>query len=97
MFGITERPTGDEAGLNPVQSRSGIAIMSINLLLPNEDEAVVWRGPLIARAISQFWEEVRWGRSGRIRRGLVVRADPGTWLPQRPLLQWLGTGVVTGP
>ena len=74
MFGITDRPVGDETGLNPVKSRSGIAIMSINLLLPDENEAVVWRGPLIARAISQFWEEVRWGNLDY----LVVDLPPGT-------------------
>ncbi len=74
MFGITERPIGDESGLMPVMSRTGIAIMSINLLLPDENEAVVWRGPLIARAISQFWEEVKWGELDY----LVVDLPPGT-------------------
>jgi Mrp family chromosome partitioning ATPase len=91
MFGITERPTGDEAGLNPVQSRSGIAIMSINLLLPNEDEAVVWRGPLIARAISQFWEEVRWGSLDY----LIVDLPPGTADAPLTVLQSLPvTGII---
>jgi Mrp family chromosome partitioning ATPase len=74
MFGITERPTGDESGIIPVKSRSGIAIMSINLLLPHEDEAVVWRGPLIAGVIKQFWEEVRWGTLDY----LIVDLPPGT-------------------
>jgi Mrp family chromosome partitioning ATPase len=74
MFGITERPGSDESGLLPVKSRSGISIMSINLLLPSEDEAVVWRGPLIARAISQFWEEVKWGSLDY----LIVDLPPGT-------------------
>lgn len=62
MFGITDRPTGSDSGILPVPSRSGIAVMSINLLLPSEDDAVIWRGPLIGRAITQFWEEVLWGK-----------------------------------
>ena len=48
--------------------------MSINLLLPNEDDAVIWRGPLIARAITQFWEEVLWGKLDY----LIVDLPPGT-------------------
>ena len=48
--------------------------MSINLLLPNEDDAVVWRGPLIGRAITQFWEEVLWGKLDY----LIVDLPPGT-------------------
>ena len=74
MFGITQKPTADELGLIPVKSKSGIAVMSINLLLPDEDEAVVWRGPLIAGAIRQFWEEVRWGDLDY----LIVDLPPGT-------------------
>jgi Mrp family chromosome partitioning ATPase len=54
MFGITDRPSGAENGILPVTSKSGIEIMSINLLLPNEDDAVIWRGPLIGKAITQF-------------------------------------------
>ena len=74
MFGITARPSGSESGIMPVPSRSGIEVMSINLLLPSEDDAVIWRGPLIARAITQFWEEVLWGRLDY----LVVDLPPGT-------------------
>jgi Mrp family chromosome partitioning ATPase len=74
MFGISERPAGNEIGILPVPSRSGIEIMSINLLLPHEDDAVVWRGPLIAKAIQQFWEEVLWGRLDC----LMVDLPPGT-------------------
>jgi len=74
MFGITGQPSGNESGILPVLSRSGISIMSINLLLPGEDEAVIWRGPPIGRAITQFWEEVLWGRLDY----LVVDLPPGT-------------------
>jgi hydrogenase maturation protease len=74
MFGITNRPAGTESGLLPVPSRSGIEVMSINLLLPSEDEAVIWRGPLIGRVINQFWEEVLWGQLDY----LMVDLPPGT-------------------
>jgi len=74
MFGITARPTGSDSGILPVPSRSGIAVMSINLLLPSEDDAVIWRGPLISRAITQFWEEVLWGKLDY----LIVDLPPGT-------------------
>jgi len=74
MFGLTGRPSGNESGILPVLSRSGIEVMSINLLLPSEDDAVIWRGPLIGRAITQFWEEVLWGRLDY----LIVDLPPGT-------------------
>ena len=74
MFGISGGPGGSESGILPVSSKSGIELMSINLLLPNEDEAVIWRGPLIGRAITQFWEEVLWGKLDY----LVVDLPPGT-------------------
>jgi Mrp family chromosome partitioning ATPase len=74
VFGITDRPAGSESGILPVTSKSGIEIMSINLLLPAEEEAVIWRGPLIARAITQFWEEVLWGKLDY----LIVDLPPGT-------------------
>ena len=74
MFGTMERPGGSDSGLLPVTSKSGIEMMSINLLLPSEDEAVIWRGPLIGKAITQFWEEVLWGNLDY----LVVDLPPGT-------------------
>jgi Mrp family chromosome partitioning ATPase len=74
MFGINTRPAGSDSGILPVSSRSGIEVMSINLLLPSEDDAVIWRGPLISRAITQFWEEVLWGKLDY----LVVDLPPGT-------------------
>lgn len=74
MFGINSRPTGSDTGMLPVLSRANIEIMSINLLLPNEDNAVIWRGPLIANAIKQFWEGVLWGKLDY----LIVDLPPGT-------------------
>ncbi len=60
-FGITERATADDDGLIPAESTSGIKIMSLNLLLENETDPVVWRGPVIAGTVKQFWTEVNWG------------------------------------
>jgi Mrp family chromosome partitioning ATPase len=74
MFGITIRPSGSNTGILPVLSRSGMEVMSFNLLLPEEDDAVIWRGPLISRAITQFWEDVVWGKLDY----LVVDLPPGT-------------------
>lgn len=74
MFGITARPGGSETGILPVLSKSGIEIMSINLLLPHEDDAVIWRGPLIGKMIQQFWEDVVWGKLDY----LLVDLPPGT-------------------
>ena len=74
MFGITARPTGTDTGIMPVLSRMGIGIMSINLLLPHEDDAVIWRGPLIGKTITQFWEDVLWGKLDY----LLVDLPPGT-------------------
>jgi hydrogenase maturation protease len=74
MFGITARPAGSDSGILPVSSRSGIEVMSINLLLPNEDDAVIWRGPLIGNTIKQFGEDVLWGKLDY----LVIDLPPGT-------------------
>jgi len=74
MFGLNARPSGSETGILPILSRSGIEIMSMNLLLPSEDEAVIWRGPLMSKAITQFWEEVLWGKLDY----LLIDLPPGT-------------------
>jgi len=74
MFGIAGRPSGSETGILPVLSRSGIEVMSINLLLPQEDDAVIWRGPLISNTIKQFWEGVLWGKLDY----LLIDLPPGT-------------------
>ena len=74
MFGLNGTPGGGEGGIFPAITRSGITVMSINLLLEQDDDPVIWRGPLIARAITQFWEEVYWGDIDT----LVVDCPPGT-------------------
>lgn len=60
MFGVNERATADEDGLNPVLSPSGIQMMSMNLLLENENDPVIWRGMMISGAVQQFWTDVIW-------------------------------------
>jgi hydrogenase maturation protease len=74
MFGTMTRPQGNEDGILPVLTRSGIEIMSVNLLLPNEDDAVIWRGPIIGNTIKQFGEDVLWGNLDY----LLVDLPPGT-------------------
>lgn len=59
-FGLTEKAKGDKYALFPVRSKTGIQIMSINLLLENETDPVVWRGPVIAGTVKQFWQDVVW-------------------------------------
>lgn len=60
-FGIKSRAKADESGLLPEESKNGTKIMSINLLLENEESPVVWRGPVISGVIQQFWKDVAWG------------------------------------
>ena len=74
MFGIKNHPGGNEDGILPVLTKSGIEIMSINLLLPNEEDAVIWRGPIIGNTIKQFGEDVLWGKLDY----LIVDLPPGT-------------------
>ena len=74
MLGVSERPGGSNTGIMPVLSRSGIEMISFNLLLQQGEDAVIWRGPLISKAITQFWEEVVWGRLDY----LIVDLPPGT-------------------
>ena len=59
-FGVTECQGANEAGLFPALSRGGIQVMSINLLLDDPNSPVVWRGPVIAGAVKQFWTDVIW-------------------------------------
>ena len=74
MFGLHQAPPMGPLGILPAETGAGIKVMSINLLLPNEDEAVIWRGPLISSAIKQFWQDVAWGELDY----LIVDLPPGT-------------------
>lgn len=60
MFGIHQRAMGSESGILPVDSETGIQVMSMNVLLEREDEPVVWRGALISGTVLQFWTDVIW-------------------------------------
>jgi len=60
-FGLADRAEGCEAGIFPVRTKTGIEVMSLNLLLENDTDPVVWRGPIIAGTVKQFWTEVIWG------------------------------------
>lgn len=59
-FGIIGRAMGDEGGIYPVVSKTGIQTMSVNLLLENVTDPVIWRGPVIAGTVKQFWQDVIW-------------------------------------
>ncbi len=59
-FGLKEKAKGSDFGLIPVRSKTGIDIMSVNLLLPNENDPVIWRGPVIGGVVKQFWGETIW-------------------------------------
>ena len=73
LFGVKGPATGDGESINPVCSRTGVEIMSINLLLDDPEAPVVWRGPVIAGAVKQFWQEVVWDVDF-----LFVDMPPGT-------------------
>lgn len=74
MFGVDDRPDVCDIGIFPVETGSGIKLISINLFLQNSDDAVIWRGPLISNTIKQFWNDVFWGELDY----LVVDLPPGT-------------------
>ncbi|MBC8249866.1 MAG: Mrp/NBP35 family ATP-binding protein [Anaerolineales bacterium] len=97
MFFPTQRhPDSSPLGILPVESETGIKVMSINLLLPREDEAVIWRGPLISTAIKQFWGDVVWGNLDY----LVVDLPPGTADASLTVMQSIplsGVVLVTSP
>ncbi len=61
MFGLKQKAQGNDLGLMPVETKTGIKVMSLNLLVENDTDPVVWRGPVIAGAVTQFWKEVIWG------------------------------------
>lgn len=59
-FGLAQHATGTDEYLYPALTNTGVQVMSINLILENETDPVVWRGPVIANAVTQFWSEVLW-------------------------------------
>ena len=96
LFGVHEHPGQDARGIRPPEHGTGIKLMSINLLLPNEDQPVIWRGPLIGRTIQQFWNDIAWGELDV----LVVDLPPGTSDAALTVMQSLpvhGIVLVTSP
>ncbi len=96
MFGITERATGTDKGLIPVRSKGGVDVMSINLLLENPSDPVIWRGPVIAGVVKQFWNEVIWNDVDY----MFVDMPPGTGDVPLTVFQSLpvdGIIIVTSP
>ena len=95
-FGITEKAMGTEQFLIPVTTAGGIQVMSINLILENETEPVVWRGPVIAGAVTQFWTDVLWQNVDY----MFVDMPPGTGDVPLTVFQSLpidGVIIVTTP
>jgi Mrp family chromosome partitioning ATPase len=95
-FGIKDRAKADESGLLPEESKTGIKVMSINLLLESEESPVVWRGPVISGVIQQFWKDVAWGDVDY----MFVDMPPGTGDVSLTVFQNLpvdGIVIVTTP
>ena len=96
MFGLSQKATTNEKGIFPVESGHGTKIMSVNLLLDHETDPVIWRGPLIAGTVKQFWKDVYWGNVDY----MFVDMPPGTGDVPLTVFQSLpvdGIIVVTSP
>lgn len=95
-FGVSGHPDADEAGMYPLKSRTGIDLMSINFLLPDATDPVIWRGPVIAGAVKQFWTDVIWENE----EFLFIDMPPGTGDVALTVFQSIpvnGIIVVTSP
>ena len=96
MYGVKGAAQADDNGIYPMETKNGIKIMSINLLLPTEDTPVIWRGPILANMVKQFWTDVVWGDLDY----LFVDMPPGTGDVPLTVFQSLpieGVVVVTSP
>ena len=96
MFGIHDKAMGTEDGILPVESRTGVKMMSVNLLLENDTDPVIWRGALIAGTVKQFWTDVMWGDVDY----MFVDMPPGTGDVPLTVFQSLpvdGIIIVTSP
>ena len=74
MYGVKGPAQAVDAGIYPIEAKNGIKVMSVNLLLPREDEPVIWRGPILANMVKQFWTDIVWGEIDY----LFVDMPPGT-------------------
>ena len=96
MFGIHDKAMGSEEGIYPAESRTGIRMMSVNLLLENDTDPVIWRGSLISGTVKQFWTDVVWGDVDY----MFVDMPPGTGDVPLTVFQSLpvdGILIVTSP
>lgn len=96
VFGLKEKAKGDEMGLFPVKSKTGIEIMSVNLLLEHDTDPVIWRGPIIGNTVKQFWTDVLWGDVDY----LFIDMPPGTGNVPLTVFQSIpvdGVIIVTSP
>ena len=96
MFGVRDKAMGTEEGILPVESRTGVKMMSVNLLLENDTDPVIWRGALIAGTVKQFWTDVMWGDVDY----MFVDMPPGTGDVPLTVFQSLpvdGIIIVTSP
>lgn len=96
VFGLTEKATGTKDGVSPVSSKNGIDIMSINLLLENDTDPVLWKGPIISGTVKQFWTEVIWKNIDY----MFIDMPPGTGDVPLTVFQSIpidGIVVVTSP
>ena len=96
MYGITEKAGSNGEAVLPVKSKGGMPVMSINVLLEDENEPVIWRGPVISGTVRQFWTEVAWGDVDV----MLVDMPPGTGDVPLTVFQSLpvdGIVVVTSP
>lgn len=96
MFGITKKAEGCEFGIYPQKTHNDISVMSINLLLEKDDSPVIWRGPIIAGTVKQFWTDVIWGNIDY----LFLDMPPGTGDVPLTVFQSIpldGIVIVTSP
>lgn len=96
IFGVKAGIESDGEAMMPAVSQTGIKIMSLNLLLPNESDPVVWRGPVIGGAVKQFWTDVNWGENDV----MFIDMPPGTGDVPLTVFQSLpvdGMVIVTSP
>ena len=96
MYGIKGPAMADDNGIEPMVTENGVKVMSINLLLPTEETPVIWRGPVLANMVKQFWTDVMWGEIDY----LFVDMPPGTGDVPLTVFQSLpvdGVVIVTSP
>lgn len=96
MFGVTEKAMGSQHGILPQLTRGNLKLMSVNLILDKEDSPVIWRGPILASTVKQFWTDVLWGELDY----LFIDMPPGTGDVPLTVFQSLpldGIIIVTSP